>query len=145
MAQAILNFPREFIWGTASASHQVEGNNFNNNWYAWEKSGHIIHRQSSGLACDWWGGRWREDFDRASEMGQNAFRISIEWSRVQPDPNRWDEDVLDYYRQILRGLLERGMTPMVTLHHFSEPLWISELGGWQNDVILEYFKGTQNQ
>jgi len=136
MVQAIMNFPRGFMWGTTTASHQVEGNNLNNNWYAWE----IEHRLSSGLACDWWGGRWREDFDRAAENGQNAIRLSIEWSRIQPDPNRWDEDVLDYYRQMLRGLLERGLTPMVTLHCFSEPLWVSELGGWQNDVIIEHFR-----
>ncbi len=139
MAQAILNFPRGFLWGTATAAHQVEGNNINNNWYAWEKSGHIINRQSCGLACDWWGGRWREDFDRAAENGQNAHRLSIEWSRIQPDANRWDEDALDYYRQMVRGLLERGMTPLVTLHHFTEPLWISEMGGWQDETMLPYF------
>jgi len=140
MAQATLNFPRGFMWGTATASHQVEGNNINNNWYAWEQSGHIIERQTCGLACDWWGGRWREDFDRAAENGQNAHRLSIEWSRVQPNANRWDEDALDYYRQMVRGLIERGLTPMVTLHHFTEPLWISEMGGWQNEAILERFK-----
>ena len=139
MAHAILNFPRGFMWGTTTASHQVEGSNINNNWYAWEKSGHIIHRQSCGMACDWWGGRWREDFDRAVENGQNTHRLSVEWSRIQPDPNRWDEDALDYYRQILRGLLERGITPIVTLHHFSEPLWVSELGGWRNSIILDHF------
>ncbi len=139
MAQAILNFPPGFLWGTATASHQVEGNNINNNWHAWEKSGHIINRQSCGLACDWWGGRWREDFDRAAESGQNAHRLSIEWSRIQPEINRWDEDALDYYRQMVRGLLERGLTPMVTLYHFTEPLWISELGGWQSESILAYF------
>ncbi|MFN2151093.1 MAG: glycoside hydrolase family 1 protein [Anaerolineales bacterium] len=139
MAQATLNFPRDFLWGTATASHQVEGNNINNNWYAWEKSGHIVNRQSCGLACDWWGGRWREDFDRAAEAGQNAHRLSVEWSRIQPESKRWDEDALDYYRQMLRGLIERGLTPMVTLHHFSEPLWISELGSWQNEAICEHF------
>ncbi len=140
MAQATLNFPRGFIWGTATASHQVEGNNINNNWFAWEKSGHIINHQSCGSACDWWGGRWREDFDRAAESGQTAHRLSVEWSRIQPDENRWDEDALDHYRQMVRGLIERGLTPMVTLHHFTEPLWISELGGWQNEAILDHFE-----
>ncbi len=139
MAQATLNFPRGFLWGPATAAYQVEGNNINNNWYAWEKSGHIINRQSCGRACDWGGGRWREDFDRAAEYGQNTPRLSIEWSRIQPDANRWDEDALDYYRQMVRGLLERGMTPMVKLHHFTEPLWISETGGWQNETIVAYF------
>lgn len=139
MAQATLNFPRGFKWGTATAAHQVEGNNINNNWYTWESSGHILNRQSCGLACDWWGGRWREDFDRAAESGQNTHRLSIEWSRIQPEINRWDEDALDNYREMLRGLIERGLTPMVTLHHFTEPLWISELGSWQNLAIVEHF------
>ncbi|HEX9617693.1 MAG TPA: family 1 glycosylhydrolase, partial [Anaerolineales bacterium] len=140
MAQATFNYPRGFLWGTATASHQVEGNNTNNNWWAWEQEpGRILHGHKSGLACDWWAGRWREDFDRAAEAGQNAHRLSIEWSRVQPAPGRWDEDALDRYREMLQGLHERGMTPLVTLHHFSEPLWISEQGGWENEAIVGYF------
>jgi beta-glucosidase len=127
------------MWGTATASYQVEGNNTNSNWYAWEKSGNIIDYQTCGLACDWWGGRWRDDFDRAAEAGQNTHRLSVEWSRIQPEFNRWDEDALNYYRQMVRGLIERGLTPMVTLHHFSEPLWLSELGGWQHETSVEYF------
>jgi beta-glucosidase len=140
MAQAAFHFPRGFMWGTATAAHQVEGNNNNNNWWAWEQeAGHIQNGQKSGLACDWWNGRWREDFDRAAGGGQNAHRMSIEWSRVQPTPDRWDEDALDHYREMVRGLLERGLTPMVTLHHFSDPLWLSEMGGWENDKAPGYF------
>jgi len=140
MAEAFFQFPRGFLWGTASASHQNEGNNTNNNWWAWESEpGRIIDGTNSGLACDWWGGRWREDFDRAKDSGQNAHRLSIEWSRVQPAPDRWDESALDRYREIVRGLVERGMTPMVSLHHFSDPLWLTELGGWQTGTIADYF------
>jgi len=66
------------VWGTATAAHQVEGNNTNNTWYAWENTpGHIKNGDKSGLACDWWGGRWKEDMDRAAEAGQNAHRFSI--------------------------------------------------------------------
>ncbi len=112
MAQATYHFPRNFLWGTATASHQVEGNNTNNNWWAWEQEdGHILGGAKSGLACDWWGGRWREDFDRAAESGQNAHRLSIEWSRVQPAPDRWDEDAIDRYIEILRGLKETEYQP----------------------------------
>jgi beta-glucosidase len=140
MAQATFHFPRGFLWGTATAAHQVEGNNTSNNWWAWEQEeGRIIHGQKSGLACDWWSGRWREDFDRAAETGQNAHRLSIEWSRVQPAPDRWDEQALDHYVEMMRGLYERGMTPMVTLHHFSDPLWLAEKGGWDNEAVIEYF------
>jgi beta-glucosidase len=140
MVQATYHFPRGFLWGSATASHQVEGNNLNNNWWAWEQqSGHILNGDRSGLACDWWGGRWREDFDRAASAGQNAHRLSIEWSRIQPAPDRWDEYALDRYVGILRGLRERGMLPMVTLHHFTDPLWLQEKGGWEDPGVVEYF------
>ena len=139
MAEAIFNFPRGFLWGTATASHQVEGQNTRNNWYAWEQDGHIIPGHECGLACDWWGGRWREDFDRAAESSQNAHRLSVEWSRIQPTPERWDEDALDHYRQMLRGLVERGITPMATLHHFTLPLWLVEMGGWENEDAVSHF------
>ncbi|KAA3644606.1 MAG: glycoside hydrolase family 1 protein [Chloroflexi bacterium] len=138
---AIYQFPRGFLWGTATSSHQVEGNNSNNNWSAWEQTpGKILNGDRSGLACDWWGGRWREDFDRAKESGQNAHRLSIEWSRIQPSPDRWDEEALDHYRQMIRGLVERGMTPLVTLHHFTDPLWVTEMGGWENGKTPELFE-----
>jgi beta-glucosidase len=141
MAQATFYFPRGFLWGTATASHQVEGKNTNNNWWAWEQEpGRILNDHKSGLACDWWGGRWREDFDRAAEGNQNAHRLSIEWSRIQPAPDRWDEGALDRYREMLQGLHERGLTPLVTLHHFSEPRWLSELGGWESDAVVVYFE-----
>ncbi len=136
MIQATYHFPKGFLWGTATASHQVEGNNTNNNWYAWEEAGKTVHK--SGLATDWWGGRWREDFDRAAEMGQNAHRFSIEWSRVQPTPDSWDEDALEKYRAMLRGLKERNMTALVTLHHFTDPLWLKD--GWENENIVLLFE-----
>jgi len=139
MPQATYHFPRGFLWGTATASHQVEGNNTNNQWWQWEQEGHT--HDKSGLACDWWGGgRWREDFDRAAEAGQNAHRFSVEWSRIQPEPDRWDEDALERYRTMLRGLKERGMTPMVTLHHFSDPLWLYENCGWEKEEVVPLFE-----
>jgi beta-glucosidase len=138
MPEATFHFPKGFLWGTATAAHQVEGNNTNNNWYAWEQSGHTVHK--CGLACDWWGGRWKEDFDRAAEGGQNAHRLSVEWSRIQPAPDRWDEAALERYRAMLRGLHERGMTPLVTLHHFTDPLWLSERGGWETEAVVPLFE-----
>jgi beta-glucosidase len=138
MTSASFHFPKGFLWGTATAAHQVEGGNTNNNWYKWEQEGHSAHK--SGLACDWWGGRWKEDFDRAAETGQNAHRLSVEWSRIQPAPDRWDEEALDHYRHMLRGLRERGMTPMVTLHHFTDPLWLAELGGWETEAVVPLFE-----
>lgn len=141
MPQATYNFPAGFLWGAATAAHQVEGGNTNNNWAAWEaESGRILNGDRSGLACDWWGGRWKEDLDRAAESGQNAHRMSVEWSRVQPEPDRWDEDALDHYREIIRGMVSRGLTPMVTLHHFTDPLWFYNQGGWEQENAPEFFE-----
>jgi beta-glucosidase len=138
MVQASYHFPRGFLWGTATAAHQVEGNNTNNQWWAWEQAGQT--EGTSDLACDWWGGRWREDFDRAAEGGQNAHRLSVEWSRIQPTPGTWDEDALEHYRTMLRGLRERGMTPLVTLHHFTHPLWLEEFGAWETEKVIPLFE-----
>lgn len=138
MPKGTYHFPKGFLWGTATASHQVEGNNTNNNWHAWEEAGHTVHK--SGLAADWWGGRWREDFDRAAETGQNAHRFSLEWSRIQPTPDTWDEDAIEKYRAMLRGLRERNMTALVSLHHFTDPLWVAERGGWETQEIVPLFE-----
>lgn len=140
MPEATFHFPRGFLWGTATSSYQVEGKNHNNNWYSWEQQpGRILNGHTAGMACDWWGGRWREDFDRAAESGQNAHRLSIEWSRIQPAPGRWDEHALDHYRQIAQGLQERSLLPMVTLHHFTDPLWLTEQGGWEREMVVDVF------
>jgi beta-glucosidase len=141
MPTTTYHFPRGFLWGTATSAHQVEGNNTNNNWWAWEQEpGHILQGHRSGFACDWWGGRWREDLDRAAEGSQNTHRFSVEWSRIQPTPDRWDEEALDRYIEILRGMKERGLLPLVTLHHFSDPLWFVEKGGWENEACAGYFE-----
>ncbi len=141
MPRATFSFPNGFIWGTATAAHQVEGNNTNNDWWAWEQGeGHIKNGDKSGKACDWWNGRrWTEDFDRAQATHQTSHRFSIEWSRVQPEPDRWDEAALDRYREMLIGLKERGMSAMLTLHHFSSPVWFSEMGGWESDQAVTLF------
>ena len=140
MARATFTFPSGFLWGAATAAHQVEGNNLNNDWWAWEQQeGHILNGDRSGRAADWWAGRWREDFDRAHETYQNAHRLSVEWSRIQPEPDRWDESALDRYRQMLLGLKERNMVAMVTLHHFTNPLWLMEMGGWENEAVIDLF------
>jgi beta-glucosidase len=138
MPSATYHFPKGFLWGTATAAHQVEGNNTNNNWWKWEQEGHT--NGSAAVAADWWGGRWREDFDRAAETGQNAHRMSVEWSRIQPTPDTWDEDALEKYRNMLRGLKERGIMPMVTLHHFTDPLWLADMEGWETEAVVPLFE-----
>jgi len=140
MAEAIFRFPQGFLWGTATAAHQVEGQNKNNNWVAWENEPGRIHQgQKAGLACDWWNGRWKEDLANAAQSGQNAHRFSIEWSRIQPDVNTWDDNAIQKYRTMIIGMREMGLEPMLTLHHFTDPLWIYEKGGWENKETIEYF------
>ncbi|MDP3721019.1 MAG: family 1 glycosylhydrolase, partial [Anaerolineaceae bacterium] len=140
MPEGTFHFPRGFLWGSATAAHQVEGNNTNNNWYRWEMTPGKIHKnERSGLACDWWGGRWKEDLTRAKESGQNAHRLSIEWSRIQPTEDSWDEGALQKYVEIARWMVNHEMTPMVTLHHFSDPLWLVGQEGWENPSTPVHF------
>lgn len=135
-----LRFPTPFRWGTATSSYQVEGNLTNNDWFAAEqKGGFIYQNQRAGCACDWWN-RAEEDFDRMVELNQNAHRLSIEWSRVEPEPGVWDEAALGRYREMIAGLRARGIEPMVTLHHFTNPLWVAEQGAWENEKIVGWFE-----
>jgi beta-glucosidase len=135
-----LHFPRDFKWGTATAAHQVEGNNTNNQWWRWEQShARIMNGDSSGLACNWWNDA-EADFDRMVTLGLNAHRLSVEWSRIEPREGRFDSAALDRYRAMLLALRQRGIEPMVTLHHFTNPWWLEERGGWEDaDLVVPRF------
>lgn len=140
MAKAVMTFPDDFLWGTATAAHQVEGHNTNSDWWQWEQGeGHILEGHRSERACDWWENA-EADLDRAAEMGTNAHRMSLEWSRIEPEPARFDAAALDRYRQILQAMHDRGIEPMVTLHHFSNPLWLVEKGDFNNAIVRDYFE-----
>jgi beta-glucosidase len=135
MPTATFHFPKDFRWGTATAAHQVEGNNTNNQWWVWEQQpGRIENGDRSGQACDWWNGT-DADFDRMAAMGLNAHRLSVEWSRIEPREGVFDHAAIDRYRQMLRGLRQRGIEPMVTLHHFTNPIWLDERGGMLNPEL----------
>jgi beta-glucosidase len=140
MPRRILIFPDGFRWGAATSAYQNEGNNSNNDFWAWEQvPGHVADGSRSGLACDWWN-RAEEDFDRAAAMGLNTLRMSVEWSRVEPRPGVWDSAAFDRYREMLKALHARGLEPMVTLHHFTNPLWLTEQGGWANGEVVSFFE-----
>jgi beta-glucosidase len=126
---AALTFPTGFRWGVATSSHQYEGGNTNNSWYGWEHAGRIKSGETAGLACDWWNAAER-DFDLAAELGLNALRLSLEWSRIEPRPGEWNDAAIARYRAMLSALRERGIEPMVTLHHFSNPLWFEKRGAF---------------
>jgi beta-glucosidase len=140
MPQATFYFPKNFRWGGATAAHQVEGNNTQNDWWAWEQGeGHVRGGQKSGAACDWWNTAER-DFDLAAQLHNNAHRLSVEWSRIEPSDGQWDTAAIDRYRAMLQGLRQRGIEPMVTLHHFTIPQWLAERGGWENPDTVPLFE-----
>ena len=123
-------FPDGFLWGTASAAHQVEGDNRNCDWWEFEQEpGRIANGDTSEVACDHYH-RYREDFALLRELNQNAHRLSIEWSRIEPSEGTFDSRQIRHYRDVLADLREQGMTPLVTLHHFTSPLWFMRKGGW---------------
>ena len=128
-------FPPSFMWGVATASHQIEGGN-SNNWTQFEpqsKSG-----QLSGDACDHWN-RKVEDIDLISNLNVTHYRFSIEWSRVEPEMGVWDEDAIDWYSDLVDRLLKRGIQPMVTLHHFTNPLWWEHRGAFEKESNIIYW------
>jgi len=122
-------FPADFAWGVATSAHQVEGQNHNNQWYAWECKGKIKSKDRVGLACNWWKNA-EHDFDLAQSLGINALRLSVEWSRIEPSCGQWDHNALSRYRELLKALRDRGIRPFVTLHHFTNPLWFEARGGF---------------
>jgi len=129
-------FPKSFLWGAATSAHQVEGNNTNNDWWEWEQTRPLQAR--SGQAADEWD-RFEEDFKLAQTLGHNAHRFSIEWSRVEPQEGQWDSRAIDHYAQVIRSLRSKGMEPIVTLNHFTLPLWLEHQGGWYSDKAPQLF------
>src|SRR5579859_1095467 len=136
--QRILRFPDGFLWGTASSSHQCEGGNTSNQWYRWEQQGHILSGEQCGDACNWWQDA-EKDFERAEQLETNALRLSLEWSRIEPTEGRWESGALDRYRAMLTDLHLRNIRPVVTLHHFTEPLWFADRGGFANHENIRFF------
>ena len=116
-------FPADFQWGTATAAHQVEGGHDSNNWAAWENDpgpdgkGRIQNGDKAGDACQHWQ-RYPADLDRMKdELGLNAYRFSLSWSKLEPRPGEFDEDAIQHYHEVIAACRARGLEPMVTLHH----------------------------
>lgn len=137
--ETVLKFPPNFLWGSSTSSHQVEGNNINNDWWAWEQEGLADDHQVSGVAADHYN-RYDRDFSLAKELQQNAHRLSIEWSRVEPEDNEWDMKEVEHYRKVLLSARDKGLKTMVTLHHFTNPMWFVNSGGWLQKDAPEIFQ-----
>lgn len=135
-----IEFPESFLWGCATSSHQVEGENTNNNWWEWEHMpGKIWHSDKSGHACGWWKSM-EDDISFMKKMNNNTHRLSIEWSRIEPEEGRFNEDAINRYKDMIHSLKSNGIEPMVTLHHFTNPLWLETKGAWINKESISYFK-----
>ena len=133
------DFPPDYLWGSSTAAHQVEGNNVNNDWWAWEHAPGTTAVEPSGDAIDHFH-RYAEDFALLASLGQNAHRLSLEWSRIEPEPGEWSRAALDHYRRVLSSLGDNGLTGLVTLHHFTVPRWFAERGGWVGRGAVERFE-----
>ena len=124
-------FPKGFLWGTATAAHQVEGNNVNSDVWVLEHIPKSPYAEPSGDACDHYH-RYRSDIALLAELGFNSYRFSIEWARIEPEEGEFSLAVLEHYRDMLRACQEHNITPIVTFHHFTSPRWLMARGGWEN-------------
>lgn len=130
-----LAFPDGFLWGTATAGHQVEGNNIHSNWWTWEQLGLVDDGTTSGRAVDYWN-RWQEDHALAEQLGLGVFRLGLEWARIEPARGRFDDEALAQYVEMLADLQRRGIKVCLTLNHWVIPQWFAESGDWlANDAI----------
>lgn len=158
-----LKFPDNFYWGTSTAAHQVEGNN-HNDWTEWEKNrAEYLASQAeakfahwlptwerfksqaqdpknyiSGPACDHYH-KFKQDFDIAKQLGHNAQRFSIEWSRIEPEEGKFSQVEINHYGEVIDALIERGIEPFVCLWHYTNPVWFNEIGGWEKRENIKYF------
>ena len=133
------DFPRDFLFGAATSAHQVEGNNSLSDWWEYELAGKLKYR--SGDACRHYD-LYEQDFDLAKELNHNCHRFSIEWSRIEPEEGRFSLEELGHYKKVILALRRRGLNPIVTLHHFTNPSWFARRGGWglreSSDLFLRY-------
>lgn len=134
-------FPEDFVWGTAISAHQTEGYNTNSDWWRWEEnkaSDQKYPLEPSGEACDFYS-RFDEDFRLANHYNQNAIRLSVEWSRIEPRPGQFDQEEINHYRNVLISAHEHGLKTFVTLHHFTNPVWFADMGGWHSRKSISAF------
>jgi beta-glucosidase len=133
-----ITFPEGFVWGTATAAHQTEGGNWNNDWWAWEHQEGTVCAEPSGDAVDhYW--RYPDDIALLADLGFGAYRFSIEWSRIEPEDGELSKSALDHYRRMLACCHEHGLLPVVTFHHFTTPRWVAASGGWTEPTTAERF------
>jgi beta-glucosidase len=123
-------FPERFVWGTATAAHQIEGGNVNNDWWDFEHDPASRCADVSGDACDSFN-RYSEDIALVAALGLDSYRFSLEWSRIEPEEGEFSLVALDHYRRMAAACHEAGVMPVVTYHHFTHPRWLAAAGTWE--------------
>ncbi|KQN04706.1 beta-glucosidase [Sphingobium sp. Leaf26] len=131
-------FPKGFLWGAATAPHQIEGNNIASDLWFLENQQPTVFSQPSGDACNSFT-LWETDLDLAKAMGLNCYRFGIEWARIEPEKGLFSQAMLDHYKAVIDGCRSRGLTPVVTYSHFTAPRWFSAQGGWTNPESAALF------
>lgn len=131
--------PKDFLLGTATSSLQIEGGDKNNSWYRWAEKGNIKDKTHCIVADDHFN-RIEEDIELMKKINSQTYRMSIEWSRIEPEKGKFNWDAMDKYRFEVEKLVESGIRPLITLHHFSNPIWFEDLNGWLNPDADEYFE-----
>lgn len=127
-----------FLWGAATSSHQVEGHNKHNDWWAWETKGKVDGGVKSGPAADH-RTHFRTDLALAKSLGLNSYRFSFEWSRFEPEEGKWDQAAVDWYLELIAECERLDLVPMATLHHFTLPHWLAEQGGFSGEAAPKKF------
>ncbi|WP_214403122.1 glycoside hydrolase family 1 protein [Pseudonocardia lacus] len=138
-ANADADFPADFLWGSATAAHQVEGGNTNSDWWDFEHDPAAPARESSGDGIDQYH-RYADDFALLKSLGHNCHRLSVEWARIEPAPGELSRSAIAHYRRVLTALADQGLTAFVTLHHFTLPRWFAARGGWLAPDAVERFE-----
>jgi beta-glucosidase len=134
----VTGFPPDFLWGSATAAHQVEGGNTGNDWWDWEHAPGSPTVEPSGDAIDQWH-RYPDDIALLAALGQNAHRFSLEWSRIEPAEGEFSSAALDHYARVLECLARHDLTAFATLYHFTLPRWFAARGGWLAPDALDLF------
>jgi beta-glucosidase len=135
--------PAGFLLGAATSAHQIEGGT-RNDWTLWESgrygdgTPHVAGGASAARAADSWN-LWRRDVAALKELGANVYRVGVEWSRLEPEEGAWDRAAAERYREMFAAMRAAGVEPMVTLHHFTLPLWLAGRGGWDDPGATEAF------
>lgn len=137
-ARGAIRFPDGFLWGAATAGHQVEGNNVNSDIWVAENVKPTPYTEPSGDAVNSFE-LWPRDLDLVKAIGLNTYRFSLEWSRIEPEPGQFSIAMLDHYKAMIEGCRKRGLTPVVTFNHFSTPRWFAGRGGWTNAEAPDLF------